>query len=137
MGSDMNEAAFRAEFSQLLLSGFRAHKKPGAAHGFCNKTRLFGNIRSPRIRNGQNQRTSCARRRLLLLAHGKDAAAGRIGDGKIIDQISLAVRKSMKRQIVQESVGNDDKVLSLELLSHRLDKERIKLFQVRLRGFQE
>src|SRR5215470_17715650 len=137
MGSNVNEAAFRAEFSQLLLRGFFSHKQPCVPHGRRHKTRLLSNVRGPRIRNAENQRVSGAHSLLLFLADGKDAAAGRIGNGKIIDQVTLSVRERMKGQIMQKSMRNNDQVLDLQLVPDWRDQQGIKLFQMGLGSFQE
>src|SRR6185437_11949090 len=113
--SGVNKPALRTVHLQPLFRSVFSQKKLRSSQGLRHKASFLLDMRSARIGNRQHQRVPVALLNRLLLAQSKNAGARGIGNGKIVNQVAFAIGESVKRQIVEERMRNNDQVFSLKL----------------------
>src|SRR5207247_10551712 len=106
MCGDVHDTALRTLFLQDVQARFRSHKKLAPGDRSRYRLNLVEHMWSLCIRNAQNQ-TRPRVVRLPGVALRVDTRARSIGYGEGIDKVRRAVIQGMKRQTVQDVVGNE------------------------------
>src|SRR5579859_3376837 len=133
---DMNEPRPGAVLAQRLDGGVFTEQKTRLRQSARCGLRFLADGGGQSVGDAEDERTA-GRVHGFAAAQREDTRVRSVGDGETLREVALAVVEGMEREVVQQSVRDDDELLAVEPLAERKDELVVQLAQMSLRGAQQ
>src|SRR6266545_700653 len=128
MSGEVDEAAGGAVLAEDGFRGLVADEQAGGGQGPGHVRDLADDVRGGLVGNAHDERTLAGGG--FRAAKVVDARAGRVADHEVVDERAPPVEQGVKRDVVQEDVGNDDQTACRQPFPHGTDQVRVQVSQM-------